>query len=202
MSELSFNVLVNNAEFQKETQQLHEAISGLGADFKVLYADTGNSIKGIEQLISDLRLQIDSTIVALDTMGMENQKRLDNLQSSSLADVNATQIVTIQSEISARQELSKSIENQQNGLNSLNEKISEYERKLKEGKEGQKAFDLGLVAVKEQLDSTAGIFAVASGTLEIFGVKSEILQNAMNKVQAAIAVTPSQRMFSSAVFEY
>lgn len=199
MSELNFNVLGNNAEFQKETQQLHEAISGLGSDFKALYADAGNSIKGIEQLISDLRSQIDSTIVALDTMGVENQKRLDNLQSSSLDGVNATQIATIQSEISARQELSKSIENQQNELNGMNEKISEYERKLKEGKEGQKAFDLGLVAVKEQLDSTAGIFAVASGTLEIFGVKSEILQNAMSKVQAAIAVTNGLQAISTAI---
>ncbi len=173
MSELNFNVLGNNADFQKETQQLHEAISGLESDFNTLYAGAENSIKGIEQIISDLRSQIDSTIVALNTMGVENQKRLDNLQSSTLDSTNVTQIGAIQTEISARQELSKSIENQQNGLNDLGGKMSEYERKLKEGKEGQKAFDLGLVAIKEQLNGTSGMFEVASGTLELFGVNGK-----------------------------
>lgn len=199
MSELNFNVLGNNADFQKETQQLHEAISGLESDFNTLYAGAENSIKGIEQIISDLRSQIDSTIVALNTMGVENQKRLDNLQSSTLDSTNVTQIGAIQTEISARQELSKSIENQQNGLNDLGGKMSEYERKLKEGKEGQKAFDLGLVAIKEQLNGTSGMFEVASGTLELFGVKSEILQNAMKKVQTAIAVTNGLQAISAAI---
>lgn len=199
MSELNFNVLGNTADFQKKTQQLHEAISGLESDFKTLYAGAENSIQGIEQLISNLRSQIDSTIVALDTMGVENQKRLDDLQSTSLDGVNATQTGAIQSEISTRQELSKSIENQKNGLDSLGEKMSEYERKLKEGKEGQKAFDLGLVAVKEQLNGTSGMFEVASGTLEIFGIKSEFLENAMGKVQAAIAVTNGLQAISAAI---
>lgn len=101
MSELSFNVLGNNAEFQRETQQLHEAISGLESDLEALYTGAANSIKRVEQLISDLRSQINGTIVALNTMGLENQKRLDNLQSSSLDSANATQMVAIQSEISA-----------------------------------------------------------------------------------------------------
>lgn len=61
MSELNFNVLGNTANFQKETQQLHEAISGLESDFKTLYAGAENSIQGIEQLISNLRSQIDSS---------------------------------------------------------------------------------------------------------------------------------------------
>lgn len=199
MSELNFNVLGNTANFQKETQQLHEAISGLESDFKTLYAGAENSIQGIEQLISNLRSQIDSTIVALNMMGVENQNRLDNLQSSSLDGVNANQAGAIQSEISARQELAGSIENQKNGLDSLGEKMSEYEQKLKEGKEGQKAFDLGLVAVKEQLDGTSGMFEVASGTLEIFGIKSEFLENAMRKVQAAIAVTNGLQAISTAI---
>lgn len=199
MSELNFNVLGNNADFQKETQQLHEAINGLESDFNTLYAGAENSIKGIEQFIRDLRSQIDSTIVTLNTMGVENQKRLDNLQSSTLDSTNTTQIGAIQTEISARQELSKSIENQQNGLNDLGGKISEYERKLKEGKEGQKAFDLGLVAIKEQLNGTSGMFEVASGTLELFGVKSEIFQNAMKKVQTAIAVTNGLQAISAAI---
>lgn len=199
MSELNFNVLGNTANFQKETQQLHEAISGLESDFKTLYAGAENSIQGIEQLISNLRSQIDSTIVALNMMGVENQNRLDNLQSSSLDGVNANQAGAIQSEISARQELAGSIENQKNGLDSLGEKMSEYEQKLKEGKEGQKAFDLGLVAVKEQLDGTTGMFEVASGTLEIFGIKSEFLENAMRKVQAAIAVTNGLQAISTAI---
>lgn len=199
MSELIFNVLGNTANFQKETQQLHEAISGLESDFKTLYAGAENSIQGIEQLISNLRSQIDSTIVALNMMEVENQNRLDNLQSSSLDGVNANQAGAIQSEISARQELAGSIENQKNGLDSLGEKMSLYEQKLKEGKEGQKAFDLGLVAVKEQLDGTSGMFEVASGTLEIFGIKSEFLENAMGKVQAAIAVTNGLQAISTAI---
>lgn len=199
MSELNFNVLDNTADFQKEAQQLHEAIGGLEADFKTLYTGAENNIKGIEQLICGLRSQIDSTIVALDTMGVENQKRLDDLQSTSLDSVNTTQTGAIQSEISTRQELSKSIENQKNGLDSLGEKMSEYEQKLKEGKEGQKAFDLGLVAVKEQLNGTSGMFEVASGTLEIFGIKSEFLENAMGKVQAAIAVTNGLQAISTAM---
>ncbi len=199
MSELNFNVLDNTVDFQKEAQQLHEAIGGLEADFKTLYTGAENSIKGIEQLICDLRSQIDSTIVALDTMGVENQKRLDNLQSTSLDGVNTTQTEAIQSEISTRQELSKSIENQKSGLDSLGEKMSEYEQKLKEGKEGQKAFDLGLVAVKEQLNGTSGMFEMASGTLEIFGIKSEFLENAMVKVQAAIAVTNGLQAISAAI---
>lgn len=36
--------------------------------------------------------------------------------------------------------------------------MSEYERKLKEGKDGEKAFVLGLETVKEQLNGASGMF--------------------------------------------
>lgn len=199
MSELNFNVLGNNADLQKESQLLHEAISGLESDFKDLYASAEDSIKGIEQLIIDLRAQIDSTIATLNVMKMENQMWLENLLSSSSDGVYATPIGQIQSEITARQELALAIESQQNGLNDLGVEVTEYEQKLKEGKEGQKGFDLGLEAVKVQLEGTSGIFEVASGTLEMFGVKSEILQKAMGKVQTAIAITNGLQAVSTAL---
>lgn len=78
MSELNFNVLGNNADLQKESQLLHEAISGLESDFKDLHASAEDSITGIEQLISDLRTQIDSTIATLNVMKMENQMWLED----------------------------------------------------------------------------------------------------------------------------
>lgn len=199
MSELDFNVLGNNADLQKESQLLHEAISGLESDFKDLYVSAEDSIKGIEQLISDLRAQIDSTIATLNVMKMENQMWLENLLSSSSDGVYATPIGQIQSEITARQELALAIESQQNGLNDLGVEVTEYEQKLKEGKEGQKGFGLGLEAVKVQLEGTSGIFEVASGTLEMFGVKSEILQKAMGKVQTAIAITNGLQAVSTAL---
>lgn len=199
MSELNFNVLGNNADLQKESQLLHEAISGLESDFKDLYASAEDSIKGIEQLISDLRAQIDSTIATLYVMKMDNQMWLEDLLSSSSDSVYASPIVQIQSEIAARQELALAIESQQNGLNDLGVEVTEYEQKLKEGKEGQKAFELGLEAVKVQLEGTSGIFEVASGTLEMFGVKSETLQKAMGKVQTAIAITNGLQAVSTAL---
>lgn len=199
MSELNFNVLGNNADLQKESQLLHEAISGLESDFKDLHASAEDSITGIEQLISDLRTQIDSTIATLNVMKMENQMWLENLLSSSSDGVYASPIVQIQSEIAARQELALAIESQQNGLNDLGVEVTEYKQKLKEGKEGQKVFDLGLEAVKVQLEGTSGIFEVASGTLEMFGVKSEALLKAIGKVQTAIAITNGLQAISTAL---
>ena len=64
MSELSFGIIDNNADFQQKTNQLREAIDGLESDFATLYTNAGNSIKGIEQLVNDLRVQIDGTIMA------------------------------------------------------------------------------------------------------------------------------------------
>lgn len=199
MSELNFNVLGNTTDIQKETRQLHEALRGLSSDFKAFYAGAEDSIEGTEQLINHLRLQIDNTIATLNTLGVENQNRLNGLQSLSLGSADATQTEAIQSEIVARQELADSIETQKVGLNELGTELSEYGRKLKEGKEGQEKFSLGLAAIKEQLNGALGVFEAASGTLEVFGVKNEFLQNAMGKLQAAIAVTNGLQSVSTAI---
>lgn len=112
MSELSFGIVDNNADFTKRVTQLREAIDGLGADFEALNTAAESSIKGIEQFINDLRTQIDSTIEFLDQMYLENQVRLSNLQSTSLEnvkdDTNASQGAAIQTEVVRRSGCSSS----------------------------------------------------------------------------------------------
>lgn len=199
MSELSFGIIDNNADFQQITNQLREAIDGLESDFATLYTNVGNSIKGIEQFINDLRVQIDSTIMALNKLDIENQLRLGNLQSSSLIGADISQEGAIQSEISARNELSRSIENQNEKLKDLGVGVLEYEEWLKQSKEAQKVYTSGLKTLEDQLNGTSGMFAVASGTMELFGVKNDFLQKAMQKVQAAIAVTNGLQAISTAL---
>lgn len=169
------------------------------SDFTNLYASAENNVKGVEQVISDLRAQIDSTIVALNEMGMKNQMQLGDLQPSSLGDVDASQEETIMLEVSARKELALAIENQLSGLSSLGDELLKYSQKVQQGKEKQKGFDLGLKSVSEQLDGVSGLFAVASGTMELFGGKSEFLQQTMQKVQTAIAITNGLQAVSTAL---
>ena len=83
MSELSFGIMDNNADFQQKTKQLREVIAGLETDFTNLYTSAGNSIKGIEQFINGLRAQIDDIIVALGKIDLENKMHLDSLQPPS-----------------------------------------------------------------------------------------------------------------------
>ena len=199
MSELSFGIIDNNADFQQKTNQLREAIDGLESDFATLYTNAGNSIKGIEQLVNDLRVQIDSTIMALNKLDIDNQLRLGNLQSSSLIGADKPQEGAIQSEISARNELLHSIEIQNEKLKDLGTGVLEYAEWLKQSKEAQKVYTSGLKALEDQLNGTSGMFAVASGTMELFGVKNDFLQKAMQKVQAAIAVTNGLQAVSTAL---
>lgn len=192
MSELSFSMLDNNADFIKKTTRVREAIEDLESDFAMLSSSAESNLKEIETFISELRAQIDSTIVMLNKLNLENQMKLGYLQSSSPEE-------DIQPELSARKELALAIESQKNGLNSLGEGLMKYEQRVKQTQTAEKAFDLGLKSTEEQLKGTSGVFTVASGTLDLFGVKSEFLQNAMQKVQAAIAVTNGLQAISTAL---
>lgn len=189
----------NNADFQQKTKQLREAIDGLETDFTNLYASAENSIKGIEQCIKDLRAKIDSTIAALSKMNMENQMHLGKLPSSSLSDTNSSQGGAIQSEVSAREVLSQSIKSQQSGLGNLKVELLEYEQKLKQVTDSQTVFASGLDAMETELQGTSGIFSVATSTMELFGIKSEFLQNAQEKVQSALAITNGLQEISTAL---
>ena len=199
MSKLNFSISGNDTDLQQKTKQIREAIDGLGSDFTTLYANVESSVEGIELFIKDLRTQIDSTIVSLTKMNLENQTQLGNLQSSSSEDANASQEGTVLSEVSARKELVQAIETQQSELSNLRDELLKYEQGIKQTKETQKAFDLGLKAVEEQLDGTSGIFTVASGAMEFFGVKSEFLEKAQQKVQTAIAITNGLQAVSTAL---
>lgn len=203
MSELSFGIVDNNADFTKRVTQLREAIDGLGADFETLNTVAENSIKGIEQFIDDLRTQIDNTIEILNQMYLENQVRLSSLQSTSLEsikdDTNASQGETIQTEVTAYTELVQAIKSQRSELSVCRDELSVYRQHLILTQEAHKEFDSGLKSVGEQLSGTAGIFTVASGAMELFGGKNEFLQKALQKVQVAIAVTNGLQAISTAL---
>lgn len=199
MSELSFSIMDNNADFIEKTIQVREAINELEADFKSLSAGAENSIKGIECFVNDLRAQINSTIVVLEKMNLENQTRLVNLEFISSDETNVAQDSRVLSEVSARRELTLAIEEQQGELDDLTAKLLEYEKKLKEAKETQSTFDSGLEKMETELKGVSGIFSVATGTLELFGIKSDFLQNAMQKVQTAIAVTNGLQEINTAL---
>lgn len=199
MSELSFSIIDNNADFIEKTIQVREAINELEADFKSLSAGAENSIKGIECFVNDLRAQINSTIVVLEKMNLENQTRLGNLQFISSDETNVVQDSRVLSEVSARRELTLAIEEQQGELDDLTAKLLEYEKKLKEAKETQSTFDSGLKKMETELKGVSGIFSVATGTLELFGIKSDFLQDAMQKVQTAIAVTNGLQEINTAL---
>lgn len=199
MSELNFSIMDNNADFQQKTKQLREAIAGLETDFTNLYISAGNSIKGIEQFINELRAQIDDIIVALGKIDLENQMHLDSLQPSFLNGTNLSQGMAVQSEVSEREVLSQSIKSQQNGLGNLKVELSEYEQKLKQVADSQMTFASGLEAMKIELQGTSGIFSVAAGTMELFGIKSEFLQTAQEKVQTALAITNGLQEISTAL---
>lgn len=199
MSKLSFSIIDNNADLQQKTKQLHEAIKGLETDFSNLYTSAGNSIKGIEMYINELRVQIDDIIGVLDKIDLKNQMYLDNLQSSILNDTNLSQGAAIQAELSAREILLQSIKSQQNALGSLIVEMLEYEQKLKETADSEMTFASGLEAVETELKGTSGIFSVAAGAMELFGIKSEFLQTAQEKVQTALAVTNGLQEISTAL---
>lgn len=199
MSNLDFSILDNNADIVKKTTQVREAIKSLESEFTTLCANAGSSIKEIEQFISALQAQVDATIVALNKVDLENQMRLENLQFSSNHESNVSQEGNIVSEIAIREELTQTIESQQNEMGNLAAELLKYELKLKQTKETQSAFHSALNAMETQLQGAAGVFSVATGTMELFGTKSEFLQNAMQKVQTAIAVTNGLQEISTAL---
>ena len=199
MSELNFSIMDNNADFQQKTKQLREAIAGLETDFINLYTSAGSSIKGIEQFINELRAQIDDIILTLDKIDLDNKIHLGSLQPSLLIDTNSSQGVAMQSEVSEREVLLQSIKSQQNGLRDLKVELSEYEQKLKQVADSQMTFASGLEAMKTELQGTSGIFSVAAGAMELFGIKSEFLQTAQEKVQAALAITNGLQEISTAL---
>lgn len=199
MSKLSFSIIDNNADLQQKTKQLHEAIKGLETDFSNLYTSAGNSIKGIEMFINELRVQIDDIIGALDEIDLKNQMYLDNLRSSILNDTNLSQGAAIQAELSAREILLQSIKSQQDALGSLIGEMLEYEQKLKQTADSEMTFASGLEAVETELKGTSGIFSVAAGTMELLGIKSEFLQTAQEKVQTALAITNGLQEISTAL---
>nr|WP_302829782.1 hypothetical protein [uncultured Bacteroides sp.] len=204
MSELNFDISGNNADFIKQATQIGGAIDDLGTEFKTLSANTEICTETMEVFFETMKKQIDSTVEALNKMNIENQVQLSNLQSLSsvnnvTTDVDTSQEVAIQAEVSARKELAQAIETQLGGLNKLVAEILEYEQLLKRTKETQTAFDSGLKAMEDELNGTAGIFTVASGAMDIFGVESEFLEKAMQKVQAAIAVTNGLQAISTAL---
>lgn len=199
MSNLDFSILDNNADIVKKTTQVREAIKSLESEFTTLCANAGSSIKEIEQFISALQAQVDATIVALNKVDLENQMRLENLQFSSNHESNVSQEGNIMSEIAIREELTQTIESQQNEMDNLAAELLKYELKLKQTKETQGTFHSALNAMETELRGAAGVFSVATGTMELFGIKSEFLQNAMQKVQTAIAVTNGLQEISTAL---
>lgn len=199
MSELNFSIMDNNADIQQKTKQLREAITGLETDFTNLCTSAGNSIKGIEQFINELRAQIDDIILALGKIDLENQMHLENLQPSSLRGTNLSQGVAIRSEVSEREVLSQSVRSQQNELGNLKVGLSEYIQKMTEAADTQMTFSSGLEAMKAELQGTSAIFSVAANTMELFGLKSEFLQTAQEKVQTALAITNGLQEISTAL---
>lgn len=195
MSELTFSIMDNNADFQQKTKQLREAITGLETDFTNLYTNAGNSIKGIEQFINELRVQIDDIILALGKIDLENQMHLESLQPSSLNGTNLSQGLAI----SEREVLSQSIKSQQAELGNLKVGLSEYIQKMTEAADTQITFASGLEAMNAELQGTSAIFSVAANTMELFGVKSEFLQTAQEKVQTALAITNGLQEISTAL---
>lgn len=196
MSKLNFGISGNNADLQQKTKQISEAINSLESDLTTLHAEAGNCIRGIELFISELQTQIDSTIMSLSKINLENKTHLESFSSG---DVNVPQKEDVLSEISARKELVSTIETQQNELINLREELQKYEQGIKQTKDTHKAFDLGVEAIGGQLKGTSGIFTVASGAMELFGVESEFLNKAMQKVQTAIAVTNGLQAVSTAL---
>lgn len=196
MSKLNFGISGNNADLQQKTKQISEAINSLESDLTTLHAEAGNCIKGVELFISELQTQIDSTIMSLSKINLENKTHLESFSSG---DVNTSQKEAVLSEISARKELVSTIETQQNELSNLREELLKYEQGIKQTQKTHKAFDLGVEAIGEQLNGTSGIFTVASGAMELFGVESEFLNKAMQKVQTAIAITNGLQAVSTAL---
>lgn len=204
MSELNFDFLGNNADFIKKTTQICEAIDDLGVEFATLSTNTEVYTEKMEVFFETMKMQIDSTVEALNKMNLENQVQLSNLQSSSsvnnvVTDSDISLEAAIQAEASARKELAQAIEAQLGGLSELVAEILEYEQLLKGTKETQTAFDSGLKAMEDELNGTAGIFTVASEAMNLFGVESDFLEKAMQKVQAAIAVTNGLQAISTAL---
>lgn len=199
MSELNFDLTGNNADLQQKTKQLSEAIDSLKSDLVKLHIEAGNSIKGIELFISELQAQINNTIIALTKMDLQNEEQLGNLEFSSSDGTCTSEEGAVLSEIAARKELASVIETQQNELSKLSEELQKYEQGIKQTKETQNTFESGLKAVKEQLDGTAGIFTVASGAMDLFGVENDFLRKAMQRVQAAIAITNGLQAINTAL---
>lgn len=208
MSELDFGILDNNADFIKKATQMRGAIHELGMEFATVSTQTNTCTEKTKEFIDALRIQIDSTIVALEKIKSENLSQVWSLQTnvSKLSTENNTvdeqftpQTENILSEISARKDLTEEVQHQLSEMNKLITELLEYEQKLKQTQDTQTTFHSGLKGVEEGLGGVSGAMSVITGTMELFGVENETLQRAMQKVQTAIEITNGLQAVSTAL---
>lgn len=208
MSELDFGILDNNADFIEKATQMRGAINDLGSEFATLSIQSETCTQKMKEFIEVLKAQIDTTILALEKINSENQSQVWSLQTnlgkssteSRVADEQFTsQIGSIQSELSARKELTAEIQHQLSEMNKLIAELLEYGQKLKQTQDLQTTFQSGLKGVEEGLGGISGAISVVTGTMELFGVENETLQKIMQKVQTAIEITNGLQAVSMAL---
>lgn len=199
MSELSFGILDNDADFVQKAAHIRGAISDLGTEFATLSTQTETCTKRMKEFIDVLKAQIDTTIGALQKINVENQSQVWSLQTNigDSSTVANTDSGSIQMELSARKELTAEIRHQLDEMDELKGSLLEYEQEMGRTQGTQTSFISGLKGVKEGLEGTLGALSVVMETMSLFGVENENLRRIMQKVQTAIEIANSLQTVSA-----
>lgn len=193
MSELSFGISGNDADFVEKATQMRRAINEVGAEFKALSIQTGNYTQKAKEFMDTLKTQIEEVVAALEKMNLENLSYVWNLQQAT------SQTENIQSEISVRKELTTEIQHQLDEMKKLKAVLPEYEENLKRTQEKQMASRSGLERMADGLSGVSGAISAITGTMKLFGVENKTLQTIMQKVHTSIEITNGLQAVSTAL---